>query len=68
MRHSQTDSSIGPRPVVLCVLDGWGFREESADNAVIQGQTPVFDALWQTLPRAFLQASEEAVGLPSGQM
>lgn len=57
-----------PRPVVLCVLDGWGYREEREDNAIAQGDTPVWDRLWGTEPKAFLDASEEEVGLPKGQM
>ena len=46
-----------PRPVVLCVLDGWGWREEEADNAVRLADTPNFDRLWAEEPHAFLQAS-----------
>ncbi|HET8727541.1 MAG TPA: 2,3-bisphosphoglycerate-independent phosphoglycerate mutase [Alphaproteobacteria bacterium] len=57
-----------PRPVVLCVLDGWGWREDPADNAVLQADTPAFDRLWAAGPRAFLRASEEEVGLPAGQI
>ncbi len=57
-----------PRPVMLCVLDGWGWREETADNAVAQARTPNFDRLWRAGPTAFLQASEEDVGLPRGQI
>jgi 2,3-bisphosphoglycerate-independent phosphoglycerate mutase len=57
-----------PRPVVLCVLDGWGYREDPADNAVAQANTPVFDRLWAAGPHAFLHASEEDVGLPHGQI
>ncbi|WP_029011049.1 2,3-bisphosphoglycerate-independent phosphoglycerate mutase [Azospirillum halopraeferens] len=57
-----------PRPVVLCVLDGWGYREERADNAVALADTPTFDRLWGNEPHAFLEASEEEVGLPKGQM
>jgi 2,3-bisphosphoglycerate-independent phosphoglycerate mutase len=53
---------------MLCVLDGWGWREETADNAVAQARTPNFDRLWQAGPRAFLQASEQDVGLPTGQI
>jgi 2,3-bisphosphoglycerate-independent phosphoglycerate mutase len=56
------------RPVMLVVLDGWGWREERADNAVRQASTPVFDRLWSTGPRAFLRTSGLAVGLPEGQM
>jgi len=57
-----------PRPVMLAVLDGWGWREDPADNAVRQARTPVFDKLWSTCPHALLQASGEDVGLPPGQM
>ena len=45
------------RPVMLVVLDGWGWREEIADNAVRQAKTPTFDALWATSPHAFLDTS-----------
>jgi 2,3-bisphosphoglycerate-independent phosphoglycerate mutase len=53
---------------MLVVLDGWGWREEAADNAVRQARTPSFDALWQAGPRAFLRTSGREVGLPEGQM
>jgi len=53
---------------MLAVLDGWGWREDPADNAVRQARTPVFDTLWSTCPHALLQASGEDVGLPPGQM
>ncbi|CAO3414683.1 2,3-bisphosphoglycerate-independent phosphoglycerate mutase [Azospirillum endophyticum] len=57
-----------PRPVVLCILDGWGYREERSDNAIALGDTPNWDRLWSAEPTAFLDASEEEVGLPKGQM
>ncbi|MGQ9366888.1 2,3-bisphosphoglycerate-independent phosphoglycerate mutase [Azospirillum sp. ST 5-10] len=57
-----------PRPVVLCIMDGWGHRQEREDNAVALADTPNFDRLWESEPRAFLDASEEEVGLPKGQM
>jgi 2,3-bisphosphoglycerate-independent phosphoglycerate mutase len=56
------------RPVMLVVLDGWGWRQEAADNAVRQARTPSFDRLWAICPRAFLHTSGEDVGLPPGQM
>jgi 2,3-bisphosphoglycerate-independent phosphoglycerate mutase len=56
------------RPVMLVILDGWGWREEAADNAVRQADTPVFDRLWNTCPHAFLRTSGKDVGLPDGQM
>ena len=56
------------RPVMLVVLDGWGWREDRADNAVRQAKTPTFDRLWQTGPHGFLRTSGKDVGLPDGQM
>ena len=57
-----------PKPVMFVVLDGWGWREEVADNAVRQANTPCFDRLWAAGPRAFLHTSGHDVGLPDGQM
>jgi 2,3-bisphosphoglycerate-independent phosphoglycerate mutase len=57
-----------PRPVMLVVLDGWGWREERADNAVAAARTPAFDRLWSSCPHAFLRTSGRDVGLPEGQM
>src|ERR1700750_2702028 len=56
------------RPVMLVILDGFGGREEAADNAVRQAQKPDFDRLWRTCPNAFLHTSGGDVGLPDGQM
>ncbi|MCC6777245.1 MAG: 2,3-bisphosphoglycerate-independent phosphoglycerate mutase [Hyphomicrobiales bacterium] len=56
------------RPVMLLILDGWGWREDAADNAVRQARTPSFDRLWSTCPHAFLRTSGRDVGLPPGQM
>src|SRR6202042_1035817 len=56
------------RPVMLVILDGFGWREDDADNAVRQAKTPTFDRLWQTGPRGFLHPSGHDVGLPDGQM
>jgi 2,3-bisphosphoglycerate-independent phosphoglycerate mutase len=57
-----------PRPVVLCILDGWGHREETGANAPALADTPSFDRLWSTAPRAFLTTYGPDAGLPSGQM
>lgn len=56
------------RPVMLAILDGWGCRGESADNAVAQAHTPAFDRLWASCPHALLRTSGGDVGLPDGQM
>ena len=55
-------------PVVLAILDGWGHREESKDNAVKQAKTPVMDALWHAYPHTLINASGSHVGLPDDQM
>lgn len=57
-----------PSPLLLLILDGWGYREAAADNAISTARTPNWDHLWATGPRAFLNTSGEAVGLPDGQM
>ncbi|MBX6368167.1 MAG: 2,3-bisphosphoglycerate-independent phosphoglycerate mutase [Rhodospirillales bacterium] len=57
-----------PRPVVLCVLDGWGHRVECEENAICQARTPNWDRLTRQYPHALLEASELFVGLPKGQM
>jgi len=59
--------SATPRPVMLVILDGWGWRTDAADNAVAQADTPTFDQLMQG-PHAFLNTSGLDVGLPAGQM
>jgi 2,3-bisphosphoglycerate-independent phosphoglycerate mutase len=56
------------RPVVLCVLDGFGHRAERADNAILLARTPNFERFRALHPPAFLEASERHVGLPKGQM
>src|SRR5918911_5218122 len=58
----------GKRPVVLVVLDGWGYRAEREGNAIAMASTPTWDALWSRQSRTLLDASGLAVGLPQGQM
>ena len=57
-----------PKPVVLCILDGWGSGESSVANAPHLAQTPAFDALMAQGPQARLVTHGPDVGLPSGQM
>ncbi len=57
-----------PRPVVLCVLDGWGYRQDAGDNAITRANAPVFHKHWAQDPHALLDASETFVGLPKGQI
>jgi 2,3-bisphosphoglycerate-independent phosphoglycerate mutase len=56
------------QPLILIVLDGWGYSEEKEHNAIAQAKTPFFDSLWQEYPHTLLDASQEAVGLPKGQI
>jgi 2,3-bisphosphoglycerate-independent phosphoglycerate mutase len=58
-----------PRPALLCILDGWGFRpDQAADNAIAAAATPNYTRLLKDCPHALLATSGNAVGLPKGQM
>ncbi len=57
-----------PKPVVLCILDGWGHRDQTEDNAVALGNTPNWDRYLSTMPHNMVETSGTAVGLPAGQM
>jgi 2,3-bisphosphoglycerate-independent phosphoglycerate mutase len=57
-----------PKPVVLCILDGWGLREEREANAPAMAETPNFDAIMAAGPHATLVTHGPDVGLPRGQM
>jgi 2,3-bisphosphoglycerate-independent phosphoglycerate mutase len=57
-----------PRPVVLCVLDGFGIGDDPRRNALLEAEMPVWASLSTTWPTCRLEASGEAVGLPAGQM
>jgi len=56
------------RPIVLIILDGWGYREPPAFNAIATAKKPVWDKLWHDCPHMTLSASGVDVGLPAGQM
>ena len=57
-----------PKPVVLCILDGWGLRDSREANAPALAETPNFDRLMATCPHATLVTFGPDVGLPKGQM
>jgi 2,3-bisphosphoglycerate-independent phosphoglycerate mutase len=57
-----------PKPIILTILDGWGYRAETHGNAIAQARKPVYDALLRDYPNTLLRASEHFVGLPEGQM
>ena len=55
-------------PVVLVILDGWGYRDSQEANAIANAQTRVMDSLWQVYPKTLIRTSGKDVGLPDGQM
>ena len=57
-----------PKPIVLCILDGWGMSDMREHNAIAQANAPHWDRLRATYPFGLLDASEGNVGLPPGQM
>ncbi len=57
-----------PKPVVLCILDGWGIGPDPAVSAPAQADVPAFNRLWATCPHATLTTFGPDVGLPRGQM
>lgn len=57
-----------PKPVVLCILDGWGLREERTANAPALANVPNFNRLWADCPHQTLITYGPDVGLPTGQM
>jgi 2,3-bisphosphoglycerate-independent phosphoglycerate mutase len=63
-----TEQLNKPRPVVLCIMDGWGQRSERDHNAVALANTPNVDRLTASEPSGYMRASGADVGLPDGQM
>ena len=61
-------STTQTKPVVLCILDGWGLSPTSHGNAPAQAQTPAFDAAWAECPHSQLITHGPDAGLPTGQM
>src|SRR5579859_3489831 len=57
-----------PKPIVLTVLDGWGYRAETNGNAIALARKPTYDALLKTFPNTLIHTSGPFVGLPEGQM
>ncbi|MFW0764719.1 2,3-bisphosphoglycerate-independent phosphoglycerate mutase [Trabulsiella odontotermitis] len=60
--------SVSKKPMVLVILDGYGYREDQQDNAIYAAKTPVMDALWAKRPHTLIDASGLEVGLPDRQM
>lgn len=63
-----TQPSSTVTPVLLLILDGFGYREETEHNAIAQARKPNWDRLWQTCPHTLIKTSALDVGLPHGQM
>jgi 2,3-bisphosphoglycerate-independent phosphoglycerate mutase len=59
---------VSKHPLVLTILDGWGYRAESANNAIALARKPAYDKLLREFPNTLIRASEHYVGLPDGQM
>ncbi|HYW20894.1 MAG TPA: 2,3-bisphosphoglycerate-independent phosphoglycerate mutase [Nodularia sp. (in: cyanobacteria)] len=55
-------------PVVLVILDGWGYCEQKRGNAIVAAKTPIVESLWTAYPHTLISTSGKAVGLPEGQM
>jgi 2,3-bisphosphoglycerate-independent phosphoglycerate mutase len=60
--------SVRPKPIILTVLDGWGFRLEAKGNAIALARKPNYDAILQKFPSTLVHTSGPYVGLPEGQM
>lgn len=65
---TQHPSDQSTQPLVLLILDGWGWREPAPDNAISCASTPNWDRLLASAPHNLLQTSGPAVGLPAAQM
>ena len=61
-------AAIRPKPVVLLILDGWGHREDPADNALALADLPNWRRLWAERPHTLIHTEGRHVGLPDGQM
>ena len=61
-------TQVAPRPTLLVILDGFGYRPEGEDNAIANANTPHWDSLWSSAPKTLISGSGLDVGLPEGQM
>ncbi len=67
-QSSRSTDKAAARPLVLLILDGWGYSETTQNNAIAAANTPVWDRLWKHYPASLIRTSGAAVGLPAGQM
>ena len=71
MTNKKSQTGIGMffnTPLLLMILDGWGYREDAPDNAISRAVTPCWDRLLKTATHTTIETSGEFVGLPAGQM
>ncbi len=66
--HEDSSQAGHIAPVVMAILDGWGYSEVKEHNAICKAQTPIMDSLWHSYPHTLIEASGAAVGLPDQQM
>src|SRR6202044_892373 len=66
--RDMTSQNKRPKPIVLTVLDGWGYRAETKGNAIALARKPNYDRLLQEFPNTLIHTSGPFVGLPEGQM
>src|SRR5438132_5164810 len=57
-----------PKPLILIILDGWGYRAETKANAIALARKPTYDRLLRDFPNTLIHTSGPYVGLPEGQM
>jgi 2,3-bisphosphoglycerate-independent phosphoglycerate mutase len=67
-QQQKTPARDTARPVVLLILDGWGYSEDLQFNAIAAANKPVMDGLWKNFPHTLIRTSGAAVGLPADQM
>lgn len=67
-QQGQTKGKGPARPMVLLILDGWGYSEKPQFNAIAAANKPVWDSLWNNYPHTLIRTSGAAVGLPADQM
>jgi len=59
---------MNKKQITLIVLDGWGYREDTKDNAIAEAKKPIFDGIWNKYPHTTIEASGSKLGLPEGQI
>ena len=67
-QQQKSSKKDAARPMVLLILDGWGYSETPQQNAIAAANKPVWDRLWNNNPHTLIRTSGAAVGLPTGQM